>query len=455
MTYRRHLLAGAAALAGLGAGAGLLVGGQARGQSAANEYRALVVVFLMGGNDGHNVLVPTDAGYADYQNARANLALSKASLVALPGLAQGRPFGLHPGLSELVSLYAQQRLTFVANAGPLVVPATAAQVRANAVAVPPFLLSHSDQQAMQQGWAGNEDLSGWAGRGLELLPSELRHSQAGVTLSRDRTLVQGRRSPVTFMGGDGPRYWGSADIAHPEREEVQAVQRMARWQFANAYEAEFAKTLNYALADSVVFTQAIMQAKPPAADFGSDTVGDLGSQLRHVASVLPYFKSAGYRRQVFFVPWGQFDTHANQRGTSQVDTQDSQLPILAKALAAFDQTNRANGLDLNVLTAVMSDFGRTVRPGSGGGSEHAWGNHFFVLGGPVAGGTVLGTFPSPVLGGPDDGDLGNNGRHVPTIATDQVAATLLQWMGLEAARFGEVFPHLGNFTQKTLPLLRS
>jgi uncharacterized protein (DUF1501 family) len=454
MMDRRHFLASAASLAGLGAGAGLLSTLPARSFAAGEDYRVLVVVFLNGGNDGHNVLVPTDAGYSDYQSARANLALPKASLASLPGSAGGRTFGLHPALAPLVSLYTQQRLAFIANVGPLVVPATAAQVRANAVEVPPFLLSHSDQVAIQQGWTVTDDMSGWGGRGLELLPSELRNPLAAVTTDNERTLVLGRHSAVSFMSNDGPRYWGAADLAYPERANVQAINRMANWQFANAYEAEYARTFGNAVTDSTLFTQALMQATAPAADFGTDTRGNLGQRLRAIASVLPFFRERGYRRQIFLINWGSFDTHANQRGSGE-ETQDAQLPIVAKALAAFDSTNRANGLDMSVVTAVMSDFGRTVRPGSGGGSEHAWGNHLLALGGPVAGGTVLGSFPSPVLGGADDGDLMNNGRHVPTIATDQLGATLMQWLGLQPSQLHEVFPNLVNFAQKTIPLIRS
>jgi uncharacterized protein (DUF1501 family) len=452
--HRRHFLASAAALTGLGAGSLMLGASPSRSQAAEEAYKALVVVFLTGGNDGHNTLVPTDGMYSDYQSARANLALLKSSLTNLPGTAAGHTFGLHPGLSPLAPLYTQQRLAFVANVGPLVVPATAAQVRANAVAVPPFLLSHSDQVAMQQGWTGNDDLSGWGGRSLELLPSTLRHGLSAVTADNDRTLVLGKSTPVSFFGGDGPRYWGWADLAHPERANVQALSRMARWQSNNAYEQEYARTFGLALADSTVFTQAIMQSKVPAGDFGTDGNGNLGEKLRRIATVLPFFKAQGYRRQIFLVNWGQLDTHANQRGGGST-TQDTQMSHLAKALAAFDSANRASGLDMNVVTAVMSDFGRTVRPGSGGGSEHAWGNHLFAIGGPVAGGTVLGTFPSPVLGGPDDGDYMNNGRHVPSTSTDQFAASLMLWMGLEPARLDEAFPNLVNFRQKSIPLLRA
>lgn len=454
MIDRRHFLASAASLAGLGAGAGLLSSLPARSWAASDDYRALVVVFLMGGNDGHNTLIPTDAGYSDYQKARANLALPKASLVNLPGSVGGRTYGLHPGLAPLVPPYVQQRLAFILNVGPLVVPATPAQVRANAVEVPPFLLSHSDQVAIQQGWTVQDDMSGWGGRGLEVLPSTLRNPLSAVTMNNERTLVLGRRSAVSFMSDNGSRYWGVADLAFPQRSAVQAINRMAKWQFANAYEAEYARTFGNAVADSTLFTQALMQAQAPAADFGTDNIGNLGQRLRALASVLPYFRELGYRRQIFLVSWGRFDTHANQRGSGE-ETQDSQLPILAKALAAFDSTNIANGLDMNVVTAVMSDFGRTVRPGSGGGSEHAWANHLWAIGGPVAGGTILGTLPSPVLGGPDDGDPAKNGRHVPTIATDQMAASLMQWLGVEPTRFHDVFPWLANFSQKTIPLIRA
>jgi uncharacterized protein (DUF1501 family) len=454
MMDRRHFLASAASLAGIGAGAGLLGSLPQRSWAAGEDYRALIVVFLNGGNDGHNVLVPTDAGYNDYQAARANLALPKTSLVNLPGSAGGRTFGVHPGLAPLQLLYQQQRLAFVANVGPLVRPATPAQVRANAVEVPPFLLSHSDQVAIQQGWTVQDDMSGWGGRGLELLPSALRNALSAVTTDNERTLVLGKRSAVSFMSNNGPRYWGLADLARPQDSAVKSINRMAQWQFANAYEAEYARTFGNAVADSTLFTEALMQAKAPAADFGKDTSGNLGDRLRSIASVLPFFRQRGYRRQIFLVNWGRFDTHANQRGSGD-ETQDAQLPIVAKALAAFDETNRANGLDLNVVTAVLSDFGRTVRPGSGGGSEHAWANHLWAIGGPVAGGTVLGTFPSPLLGGPDDGDVQNNGRHVPTIATDQMGAALMQWLGLEPAKFNEAFPWLANFSQKTIPLIRA
>ena len=448
ITRRRSL----GALAGLGSlgTAGLFSHLADRAHAVGEEYRALVVLFLTGGNDGNNLLVPTDAMFGDYQSARQNLALPKASLANLPGTAAGHAFGLHASLAPLVPLYESRRLGFIANAGPLVVPTTAQQAKTGAVELPPFLLSHSDQVAIQQGWTVTDDNSGWAGRGLELLPSTLRHATNAVTMSSTRMLVQGKRSSVSFMSRDGARYWGPADLANPKTQAAQSINRMAQWQFSNHYEAEFARTFGGAVGDSTRFTQALLQAKEPAADFGTD---NLGNNLRALAKVIPAFKAQGYRRQVFLVTWGNFDTHVNQRG-SDTNTQDAQFAVMAKALAAFDETNRASGVDMNVMTLMLSDFGRTVRPGSGGGSEHAWGNHWFALGGPVNGGTVHGSFPSPVLGGPDDGDRAKNGRHVPTTSTDQVGATVMEWMGLDPSAFHEVFPNLANFSQKTIPLLR-
>ena len=156
--HRRQFL-GAAASGGLLGSAGLLSTLAGTGHAADTDYKALVVLFLNGGNDGHNLLVPTDAGYNDYQRSRANLALSKASLATLPGTAGGRSFGLHPSLAPLVPLYQQKRLAFIANVGPLVEPATAQQVLRNEVDLPPFLFSHSDQVAIQQGWTVNDDMS--------------------------------------------------------------------------------------------------------------------------------------------------------------------------------------------------------------------------------------------------------------------------------------------------------
>ena len=421
--------------------------------AAADDYRALVIVYLNGGNDGNNLLVPTDGAYLDYQRSRQNLAIPRNSLLNLPGTAAGHTFGLHPALPHLKEMYNRQRLAFMANIGPLIEPATAEQVLAGTVDVPPFLMSHNDQTAIVQGWTVTDDMSGWAGRALEVLPSKLRNRLAAVTSDTNRTLVLGRQAPVSFLDSGGGSWWGIGDLARPQELGVQSLSRIANWQFSNSYEAEYTRTYAVAFNDSTFITQARANAVKPDADFGSENE-HLARSLRQLASLLPYFKSQGLKRQVFLQTWGGFDTHTNQRG-SDPNTQDAQFSVMSKALSAFDDTNRKNGLDMQVITVVMTEFGRTIRPGSGGGSEHAWGNHWFAFGGPVAGGKVLGKFPSLVLGSADDGDPGENGRMVPGLSSDQMGATLMQWMGLQTSQFHDVFPHLVNFDVKTLPLLRS
>ena len=328
MISRRHLLGAAGSLSA----ASLLGGASIPGLAAGEDYRALVVVYLNGGNDGNNVIVPTDGAYGDYQTSRANLALPRSSLVSLSGTSAGHTFGLHASLAPLASLYNAGRLAFISNVGPLVEPATGRQVLDNAVRLPPFLMSHNDQTAIVQGWNATEEISGWAGRGLETLPSHLRHPLSAVTMDTNRTLVLGRQTPVTFMPPGGNRWWGTADLAYPETPSAQALNRMARWQSANAYEGEYARTLGSALYDSTELTKAFATAKNPAADFGGDW---LGNNMRALASVLPVFKSQGLKRQVFLTHWGGFDTHANQRG-GDMNSQDSQFVTLARVLDAFD-----------------------------------------------------------------------------------------------------------------------
>jgi len=448
---RRTFLAAASShpIAASLASAGLLGGLTVPSSASAGDYKALVVVFLMGGNDGHNTLIPTDAAYQDYSRARKDLALSKSELATLPGTTAGHTFGLHPALSPMISLYDARRLAFIANVGALIQPSTAQQVWNRTVQVPPFLLSHSDQQAMTQGWGGDVDQSGWAGRGLEFMPYSLKNKLAAVSFDNNRTLVLGRSSTVAFMSGNGPRYWGSADLAQPQSFWSQSLNRMAQWQFSNAYEAEYARTFGGGVGDSTLLTQAIMKATPPQANFEGN---DLASRLRSLASVMPVFKAEGYRRQVFQLNWGNFDSHTGQRGSGP-RTQDAQLATLANALVAFDTANKASGLGVEVTTLVMSEFGRTLRPASGAGTDHAWGGNWMVMGGAVAGGQVLGQIPSLVLGGVDDSDLRGGGRFVPSTSLDQVGASLMQWLGMPASSLLDVFPNLKNFPEKTIKLI--
>ena len=446
MMNRRHFLGATGALGLAGA-----LGSNWVGQPAvANDYRALIVIDLAGGNDGHNMLIPTDGAYADYERARTSvLALPKESLLALSGSAVGHTFAVHPAMPNIAKLYNEQKLAFLSNVGALIEPSTAAQVKAGAVRLPIGLLSHNDQAGFVQG--ATDDTSGWAGRALETLAPSLKNRAAAVALSNNRTLVQGKKSPVSIVTNGGNAWWGRSNLTRDEDLITQSLKRMARWQFGNDYERIYADSLSNAIADSVMFAQARDMTAEPMADFGS---GWFPGQLSFVARVLPVMPSFGMKRQVFFLTHGGFDTHTSQRGTGE-QSQDTLLSQLDKALGALESTLRATGMQDKVMVMVMTEFGRTLRPGSGGGSEHAWGTHWMVMGPDVLGGTVHGRFPPLKPGGSDDGDTEGNGRFVPTISADQVGATLMNWMGLPSSEFTAVFPNLSNFTTKTVPFLRT
>ncbi len=333
---------------------------------------------------------------------------------------------------------------------PLVEPATAQQVKDHAVAGAAVSAVAQRPAAVYTGVDGRRRRQRLGrARHWRAFPRASRTHWPAVTFDTNRTLVLGRHSRVAFMSNGGPRYWGHADLAHPEGFWAQSLNRMAQWQFANEYEAEYARSFGGAVAESTLFTQAFLKASEPQATFEGN---QLAANLRSLASVLPVFKSMGYKRQVFLINWGSFDTHTSQKGGAET-TQDSQLATLAKALAAFDQANQAAGLNRDVTTLTMTEFGRTLRPASGGGSDHAWGNHWFAMGGAVAGGQVLGQLPALVLGGVDDADPQRGGRFVPSTSGDQVGASVMQWLGLPAAELLEVFPNLKNFPQKTVSML--
>ena len=450
---RRRLLARSgwlAAHAALGAAGWLGL----RQPVQAADYRALVVVFLAGGNDGHNVLVPTDGAYGDYQRARANLALPRSSLVALPGTSAGHGFGLHPALAPLAPLYARGRLAFVANVGPLVQPTSAEQVRAGTALLPPALMSHSDQAQVAFGWTGTEDRSGWAGRALEALPPSLRSPLSAVVTQGEEQVVRGRQTAPASFRFIGHRNIGiSSQPSFPSDDAATPlVLDLAAWQSDNAYLNDYNRNLRRVIETTRAFSLAEQRAPALTQDFGP---GMLAENLRGLARVIPVFREQGHRRQVFSVTaQGSYDTHAEQRGSSP-RTQDHQLSLLAPALVAFDGAMESLGLGDSVTVLCLSEFGRTLRPSSGGGSEHAWGNHWWAIGGAVRGGQVLGQFPGLVLGGPDDVDEDRGGRHLPTTASDQVAASVLQWLGLPVDRLDDVLPWLSSFEQKTIGLLHA
>lgn len=438
----KHLLG----LGALGAGSGL---GTALGLivpsslAASTDYRAVVCLHLGGGSDGNDMLIPTDGAYLDYANVRKSMAIAKDSLISLSGSSAGHTFAMPPALKDLVPLYNQGRLAMVANVGALVKPTTAAQVLDRSAIVPPFLMSHAEQAAYIQGWMGDTDVSGWAGRAMELMPADLKKVLPVMGFDSNPTLLLGKKSYSSQLTG-------LINFNDPTSPKLHTIEAMGKIQSANNFETEYARTLGAVFNDAVTLNQVSNNMLTPSNNFPGT---QLGTDLRTLASFLPGFKALGARRQVFQVSLGNFDTHAAQRGTD-INSLDSSFSNVGSALAAFDTAIKAAGLDQNVVTLVMSEFGRALLPNAGG-TDHGWGNNWMVMGGPVMGQQVIGSFPTLTLGGPDDSDFFKKGRWVPTTSSDQVGASLMQWLGLTTDQFALAFPNLTNFTQKTLPLLRT
>ena len=448
---RRQFLNSGLSMASIGAlgTSAWLAGGMGELASADDlgDYKALVCVYLNGGNDGNNTLIPIDAAYGDYARARGVLALSKDSLTPLGGSSAGHQFGIHPGIAPLAKLYQNKTLSWIANMGPLVQPVTASSILAMKGVVPPFLFSHVDQTNLQQGWDGmSSTITGWAGRGIEALSPSLRHPLQLLSYNNNTTLLRGLVTPVTSAPKQYANYYGSANLLIPTDTQLQAIQSIAQLTSANDWDNIRLKNISNTLNDAKSIAYALANVPQPAGNFGTD---DLSLMLQQTAKLMLAGKNAGLKRQVFLVSWGSFDTHSGQIGTGQLN-QDGQLATLGSGLDAFNQSIQGFGLTNNVITFSMSDFARTLQPVGGNGSDHAWGNHHFVMGGPVQGGNVLGTFPSLVLGGPDDMDLAKKGRWTPTTSTDQLGATLMTWMGLSSTQLNKVFPNLKNFSSPTL-----
>ncbi len=410
---------------------------------APGDYRALVCLFLLGGNDGNNTVVPYDE-YASYQAVRgATLNLAKDTLLKVTAASQKAAFGLHPALAEIHPLYGQGKLAVVANAGPLAVPLTREEYAAGAPR-PDSLFSHSDQQALWQSAVSSSTdpfaRTGWGGRTADALAAAnastfpMVVSTSGVPLfgtgERARPLV-----PGTSLAG-----FGTDAISASRYEALRKL--LAIDTGATLVDEASAITAN-AIDDLDDLTAALAKGPKPATAFPNTA---LGRQLQTVAQTVAVRDALKLSRQVFFVSHGSFDTHAGQAGTQQ-----NLLSQMSQALAAFHAATVELGVESAVTTFTLSDFGRTFQPNSGGGTDHAWGSHQLVLGGSVKGGDFYGTFPTLALNGPDD--AASEGRWIPTTAVDQYAATLVRWFGVAPSELPSIFPNLGRFATSDLGFL--
>ena len=443
---RRTFLAHAGALAGSAAlgQLGLL----AAKAAPANDYKALVCVFLYGGNDANNTIVPLDtAGYANYATTRSYLALPQAQLLPL-AVAAGAPlYGLHPALPGLQALWAAGNMAIVANVGTLVQPLTKAQYLSTSTIKPESLFSHIDQQHQWQASISSTSSSnsGWGGRLTDQLASLNSGSSVPPMISTggNNLFVTGAASQALVIPTSGSFGLNGYASDATDAARLSALQQLLSLDQGDNLVQAAQAVMTGALASSAVLNPILTSTNATlTARFGALT-GNFAAQLLAIAKVIQARATLGASRQVFLVTLGSFDTH-----TDQLNTQQTLFTELDAGLTAFHGAMSDLGTDASVTSFTLSDFSRNFLPNTGGGTDHAWGSHPFVIGGAVKGGQIYGTMPTLTLSGPDDAsDLG---RWIPTIAVDQFAATLASWFGADATALTAVLPNLSAFSPVNL-----
>ena len=432
----------------------------------AADYKALVCVFLFGGNDGLNTVTPMDtARYEQYATVRGRLSLPREGLVALPG----SNYGLHPAMSSLAGAWSDKALAPVFNVGPLQRPMTKAEYRAQqpgSPLIPDSLFSHAGQQLLWQASATKANTrTGWGGRATSALGTTNGvisfggNSHFGLELHRSQLVLPG---PGSTFGVEG---LSTKDIEDPSvRARWEALKRIYAESQSNTMLEAYSRQQREAFATSdrlgaLVKKQpseasaALSQGFAPLVSDGRITSG-IGAQLFQIAKMIEDRGTVQGSRQIFFASLGGFDTHANQIGSGVTNGHHANLlNQLAKAMAGFHQAMKNIGMSDQVTLFTQSDFGRTFKPNDSKGTDHAWGNHHLVMGGGVQGGKTYGTYPELVLGGRDDVDETESephGRWIPTISVDQYASTLLQWFGADEAQLSTILPNLHSFSQRSI-----
>ncbi|MGA3045834.1 MAG: DUF1501 domain-containing protein [Terracidiphilus sp.] len=426
--------------------------------TGASSYKALVCVFLQGGNDGHGAVIATDPdSFSAFTTARSGapgLAYPIADLlpITLKTPQSGRTFALNPALTGIQNLFNAGRAAIVANTGTLIAPATKAQVNANSVPLPASLFSHFDQSAAWQAIAsngGSAEHVGWGGAMADLIESMNENSNsaftcistAGVALFlsglTSYQLNVTSAGPIPIYGLAQPPF-GLPAAANPLASILSADE-------SNLFAKEYGVVVNRSIAAQKTLASAMLPAgaggipnPPQFLDPQTKKLADnqFAISLQTVARIIGGYTSLGVTRQIFYVQLGSFDTHNNQ--AIQIASLLSQL---GAGLEYFDGLMVSAGLGNQVTTFTASDFGRTLTSNSNG-TDHGWGSHHFVVGGAVQGQDMYGQYP--VIGTNQANDVGQ-GRLIPTTAVDQYAGTLARWFGLTDGQVRQVFPNFGNF----------
>ena len=420
------------------------------------EYRAVVCLFLSGGNDSFNMLVPREtSAYAQYQATRSNLALAPASLIDIHPTGQNN-YAVHGGMPEIAALFEAGHAAFIANVGTLIEPVqNRAQVTALSKRLPLGLYSHSDQiEQWQTSLPDQRSGIGWAGRTADLLQGLNANQKVPMNISLDGSNVwqTGHQVAEYAITTDGAVALQNYDFGWQQYDTVvqsfsQGVDSQLALQYSNVLMQTFNARKKAALDAYNAFTTATSAALPGGIVFPGSYVG---SRLQMIAQAIQGHANSvlGAVRQTFFINLGGWDHHSGV-----LNLQGQMLPQISAAIGAFYNQLVAMNMQDKVTLFTASDFGRTLTS-NGQGSDHAWGSNQFVVGGSVRGKHIYGSFPSLAIN-PDSGPEQNpldtgSGRLIPTTSCDQFFAELALWLGVSPTDLSLVLPNIGNFYSPSL-----
>lgn len=431
------------------------------------DFKALVCLFMAGGNDANNLVVPTDAAtYAEYATGRGALAISQAALLGItPRTSDGRTWGLHPSLGinpngttngGLKGLFDQGKMAVLANVGSLAYPLTKTLYNTRADMRPMQLFSHNDQQVeWQSSLADKPFTTGWGGRLADLTNAFNTNNRISmsITLNGQNSFQVGRTVTQYAVGTTGAvSLTGSGTGTSVNGIRTAAMNDALAAQNMNLFETAFAGLTTGAVSNSALLS-SVVTGTSPFATFFTGLNSSLSQQLHMVARVVNAQQTLGLKRQIFFVRIGGWDLHDAQvtAGNTATGAHANLLRDVSQSVTAFYNALASVQADNQVTTFTASDFGRTFNT-NGDGSDHGWGSHHFIVGGAVNGGDIYGAMPNFAINGPDDT---GRGRWIPSTSVDEYSATLASWFGVSATDLPVVLPNIGRFAKRDLGFMKT
>ncbi len=405
------------------------------------DYRALVCIFLLGGNDSFNMVIPSSTTeYNEYAQARQNLAVDKNALLGInPLVSDGADYGVHPAMPEIQSMFNAGDLAVAANVGALVEPTTPIDIDNNTVKLPPNLFSHNSQQDFWQSVEAFEAQNiGWAGRLADRFASINNGAllPMNISLSGANLLQVGESGRAFNTTANGAVSFNGSGSSNRSAALASLYQNDGVNLFGNAY----SETMERSILFSETLDTALGNTAAPVSSFDDNKLAD---SLKAVAHLIAARNELAMKRQIFYVGFGGWDTHDNQN-----ENHPGLLATLSSAMNSFNTEMQAIGCHDSVTTFTASDFGRTLTS-NGDGSDHGWGSHQLIMGGAVAGQNIHGNMPTMVIDGPQDS---GRGRIIPDSSVDQYGASIARWFGVAENDLDLIFPNLSNFNERDLGL---